>query len=115
MLLPVRIALKQRNLENGYNHLLNVSHPSSPNYGQHWTKEQVNEVFAPDEESIAAVSDWLSAAGVASDDISVRKGWLAVDIPANDAERLFRAEYFEHQDSHGRMRVGCDRYCIATR
>ena len=29
--LPVRVGLKQQNLEHGYNFLMDVSHPSSPN------------------------------------------------------------------------------------
>lgn len=41
-ILPVAIALKQSNLENGYDYLMEVAHPDSPKYGQHWTAEQVN-------------------------------------------------------------------------
>jgi tripeptidyl-peptidase-1 len=36
MLLPIRIALKQRNLDQGYDHVMEISQPSSPKYGQHW-------------------------------------------------------------------------------
>lgn len=31
--LPVRIGLKQRNLENAEQYIFDVAHPSSPNYG----------------------------------------------------------------------------------
>lgn len=43
--LPVSIALKQRNLENGYDYLMEVAHPDSPKYGQHWTAERVTSPF----------------------------------------------------------------------
>ena len=39
--LPVRIGLKQNNLDRGYGFLMDVSDPSSPNFGNHWTAEQV--------------------------------------------------------------------------
>ena len=39
--------------------------------------------------------------------------WLGVHIPAGDAERLFDAEYFEHDDGNGHTRLGCDRYVMS--
>lgn len=38
---PVSIGLMQRNLENGHDFLMDVSHPESPNYGKHWSAEKV--------------------------------------------------------------------------
>ena len=107
--LPVRIALKQRNLEHGYNYLMDVSDPTSINYGQHWDAEQVQNTFAPHESSISAVKSWLrEVAGIAEDEMVLRKGWLAFDIPARQAESLFTTEYLEHEDSQGNVRVGCN-------
>lgn len=45
--LPMRIAIKQRNIDQGYNHIMDVSDPESPNFGKHWTPQQVAEMFAP--------------------------------------------------------------------
>ena len=45
--LPMRIALKQNNLDRGYEYLDDVSHPASPNYGKHWSAKQIAETFAP--------------------------------------------------------------------
>ena len=39
--LPVRIGLAESNLDSGYDLLLDISHPTSKNYGKHWTHEQV--------------------------------------------------------------------------
>ena len=39
--LPVRIGLKESNLEIAYDSLLDVAHPESKNYGKHWTHKQV--------------------------------------------------------------------------
>jgi tripeptidyl-peptidase-1 len=41
--IPMSFGLAQRNLENGYGFLMDVSHPESKNYGKHWTMEKVFE------------------------------------------------------------------------
>ena len=41
--IPMSFGLAQRNLENGYDFLMDVSHPESKNYGKHWTMEKVSE------------------------------------------------------------------------
>jgi len=41
-IIPISIGLTQRNLENGYDLLMDVSHPESPNYGKHWSMEKVS-------------------------------------------------------------------------
>ena len=42
--IPMSFGLTQRNLENGYDFLMDVSHPESKNYGKHWTMEKVCEL-----------------------------------------------------------------------
>jgi subtilase family serine protease len=89
------------------------SHPASPNFGKHWTAEQVHDMFAPSEETVQAVRDWLVASGIEESAIvhSENKGWLALDIPTWQAEDLFNTEYHEHVHSNsGQVRVGCDEY-----
>ena len=39
--IPISIGLTQRNLDSGYDLLMDVSHPTSPNYGKHWSFEKV--------------------------------------------------------------------------
>lgn len=39
--IPMSIGLTQRNLDKGYEFLMDVSHPESSNYGKHWTAEKV--------------------------------------------------------------------------
>ena len=46
-ILPMRIALTQRNLDKGHQWLMDVSHPNSEKYGQHWSAEDVAQAFAP--------------------------------------------------------------------
>lgn len=46
-IMPMRIALAQRNLDKAWEYLESVSHPSSTKYGQHWSAKEVAETFAP--------------------------------------------------------------------
>lgn len=45
--LPMRFALKQRNLDNAWSYLEEVSHPASEKFGQHWSAAKVAETFSP--------------------------------------------------------------------
>lgn len=45
--LPMKIGLAQSNLDKGYEYLLDISDPVSPNYGKHWTQDEVVKAFAP--------------------------------------------------------------------
>lgn len=112
-ILPIRIGLKQSNLESGYDRLIEVSHPSSKNYGKHLSASEVHDLFAPTDETVAAVKEWLISAGVDASDILgyQNKGWLAVDMPAWQAEDLLSTEYYEHDTNDG-LRIGCDEYSL---
>ena len=64
--LPVRIGLKQRNLEHGSSMVADVADPDSPNFGKHWTAEKVANMFAPSRETSDKTVEWLVASGVDS-------------------------------------------------
>ena len=112
-IVPIRIGLKQNNLENGHEWLMDVSHPSSKNYGKHLSAAEVHDLFAPAEETVASVREWLLLAGIDASSIVhyENKGWLAVDIPAWQAEDLLSAEYYEHESKDG-IRISCGEYSL---
>jgi tripeptidyl-peptidase-1 len=39
--IPMSIGLTQSNLDQGYDFLMEVSHPESKNYGKHWSMDKV--------------------------------------------------------------------------
>jgi tripeptidyl-peptidase-1 len=112
-IVPIRIGLRQNNLDTGYDRLMDVSHPASGNYGKHLSAEDVHDIFAPTEETVSAVKDWLLSSGLDESDIMHyhNKGWLAIDVPAHHAERLLNTEYYEYETSQG-YRIGCDAYSL---
>ncbi|MCJ1355544.1 MAG: hypothetical protein MMC33_005536 [Icmadophila ericetorum] len=114
-ILPMRIGLTQTNLENGYDYLMEVSHPESEKYGKYWSMEEVHDMFAPPEETVNAVREWLTSFGIHDSRIvhSDNKGWLAFDATVDEAERLLHTEFYEHEHKHTpNVRVGCDQYHV---
>jgi len=62
----VHLALKQQNLDELYRVAYAVSDPSGPDYGQHLSSAQLNDLTAPSVADLAQVEEWLAAAGVPS-------------------------------------------------
>ena len=110
----MRIGLTQGNLDKGYNHLMDVSHPDSPNFGKHWTAQQVAETFAPAQESVEAVTEWLHSSGISADRLSRSQslGWLVFNATVLEAESLLKTKYYLHHHATGKPHVGCDSYHI---
>ena len=113
-ILPMRIALTQGNLDQGYDHLMDVSHPESPNFGKHWSAKKVAETFAPSQESVDAVTEWLKSSGISPDRVSRSQslGWLQFDATVQEAENLLKTEYHIHHHDTGKPHIGCDSYHI---
>lgn len=111
MSLPMRIGLTQSNLDRGYDLLMDVSSHDSPNYGKHYSADQVAELFAPAPETVDAIRAWLEEFGISKERISqsYNKGWIQFDAPAGQAEELLKTKfhYFEHKTS-GDANIACD-------
>ncbi|TIA00780.1 subtilisin-like protein [Aureobasidium pullulans] len=114
-LIPMKIALTQRNIEQGADYLHEVSHPESAKYGQHWTAQEVADHFAPSDETISSVMDWLIASGISSDSVKLSKGknWINLEASVDQAESLLNTKYhiYEH-GATGQPHIGCDEYSL---
>ncbi|KAG5937544.1 hypothetical protein E4U59_004315 [Claviceps monticola] len=116
--IPVRIALKQENIDQGMDLIMKVSDPGSPDYGKHYTTNQIIDLFAPKQESIDVVKAWLVESGVPADDISLSKskGWLMFNSPVNKLESLIKADYhvYEHVQSRSEH-IGTEEYSLPAK
>jgi tripeptidyl-peptidase-1 len=104
----MRVGLQQRNLHQLEDLLLSVSHPESPTYGQHWSPAQIVDMFAPSHETIAAVKDWLVDSGLAAERLrlSPSRGWIAVNVTVEEAEKLLHTEYHVYTHPSGAEQFG---------
>jgi tripeptidyl-peptidase-1 len=71
----------------------------------------VVEIFAPSQETVDAINEWLISAGIAAEKISqsVNKQWIQFDASAEDLEALLHTKYhvYEHTET-GKTAVACD-------
>ena len=111
--LPVRIGLVQQNLHRAEEFMYDVSHPESPNYGKHWSKQQIVETFAPTRETIDAVRGWLESEGISAERIrmSHARNWISFNATVREVERLLKTEYHTYKHAtHGQSHVACEQY-----
>lgn len=88
------------------------SDPKSDKYGKYWSMEEVHDMFAPLEDTVRAVREWLTDSGIHGSRVihSDNKGWLAFDATVEEAEKLLQAEFHEHEHMHSAsVRVGCEK------
>ncbi|KAF7792186.1 hypothetical protein EIP86_003218 [Pleurotus ostreatoroseus] len=108
--LPLRIGLIQPNLNDIESMLLDISHPDSPNYGNHWSAAKVAATFRAPEESVRTVKEWLTGQGVETANMRLSKAgnWIEADMSVAQAEALLKTEYhvYEHE-STGTEHVAC--------
>ncbi|KZT04012.1 subtilisin-like protein [Laetiporus sulphureus 93-53] len=115
MILPMRIGLVQPNLENIESYIMDVSHPDSPNYGQHWSPARVAQTFRPTQESVNTVIGWLVDNGIEAERVTLSYGggWVLTNVTIDEAESLLGTEYYVYQygDDESHTHIGChERY-----
>ena len=116
-LLPMKIALKQSNLDRLDDYLMEVSHPQSDKFGKHWTAKQVAETFAPAKESLDEVVAWLGTAGIPEERVgqSQSLGWLNFDATVAEVEDLLKTKYHEYSHPSGSVQAACTEYHIPAK
>ncbi|KAI9509938.1 subtilisin-like protein [Russula earlei] len=112
--LPLRIGLAQQNLEQLEELLMAISSPDSPSFGQHWSPERVADHFAPSENTISTVTEWLTTEGFRGDRIRVSpsKGWIDVNATVSEIEALLSAEYHVFTHPSGHEQISCESYSL---
>ncbi|KDR80277.1 hypothetical protein GALMADRAFT_153925 [Galerina marginata CBS 339.88] len=115
--IPLRIGLKQQNLDMLPEHLMAVSDPTSASYGQHWSHEKVVDTFAPSADAHETIRAWLIHAGFDASrlKLSHNKAWIEIQgTTALEAEELLNTEYhiFDHE---GEDHVTCHEYSLPAR
>ncbi|KAK8066843.1 hypothetical protein PG997_013590 [Apiospora hydei] len=112
--LPLRIGLKQRNLDRADELLDQVSHPKSGNYAKHWSPREVADMFAPSQESVDSVSVWLAESGIDPSRIVVSgsKAWISVNATVSEVESLIKTDYHVYEHTSGHLHVASGSYSL---
>lgn len=85
-----------------------MSDPASHRYGQHLSKEEVEQLVRPARQTTDLVSKWLRNHGIRDLEYTAAGDWISLSLPVRTAERLLGCEYheFEHaEDGHVLVRT----------
>ncbi|MCJ1474289.1 hypothetical protein MMC13_002947 [Lambiella insularis] len=95
-------------------YLMEVSHPTSEKFGQHWTAKQVADTFAPSGETVDTAREWLISSGIEEERISQSQslGWLKFEATVAEAESLLKTKYYKYKHSSGKPHVACSEYHV---
>ncbi|KAI0264974.1 family S53 protease [Gloeopeniophorella convolvens] len=91
--LRLRLALVQTDIESLQDKVLDISTPSSDNYGQWLSKDEVGSYVAPKPESVSAVTQWLADNGLSATTLSPFGDWLGFQTTVSHANELFDADF----------------------
>lgn len=96
---PLRllIAVRQQNLHELEQTLLDVSDPRSSSFGQHWSNEAIHALVAPKMKDVTDIHAWLQGHGIDSTqaETTSNSDFIRVRVTVGEAEKLLHAEYFE--------------------
>ncbi|CAK7198753.1 hypothetical protein SEUCBS139899_001417 [Sporothrix eucalyptigena] len=118
MLLPMRIGFTQADdvVANAHRLLMDRSDPMSPHYGQHLTADAVVDLFAPTDEAVEAVKNWVvESGGIAADRLSMstNRQWLQFEAHTDEVELLLQAKYYSYEHiASGVHVVACPEYHV---
>ncbi|KAL9098583.1 MAG: hypothetical protein Q9163_005792 [Psora crenata] len=97
-MLRFRIAIKQENAFQFEQHLLTISDPDHPNYGQHMKREELKAMLRPSEAATFAILTWLQSQGVPPTHIQDNGDWINFYVPTTEAERILHTKFYYYRN-----------------
>ena len=75
---------------------------------------QIIELFAPRQESIDSVSEWLESSGIEKSRFKLSGGrnWINFEASVAEVENLLQTEYKLYEHPAGGHHIGCDEYSL---
>ena len=75
---------------------------------------QIADFFAPSQQSVDFVEDWLVKSGINKDRIQLSRGrgWLHFNATVDEVESLLKTEYKFYSHPSGHQHVACDEYSL---
>ncbi len=109
--IPLKVGLVQPNLASIEDYLMDVSHPDSPNYGNHWSPARVAQTFRPSVDSVETVRSWLLSNGVEPHRVKLSQSgsWITANVTVAEAEGLLGTEYYVYEHQNGHKHIACDK------
>ncbi|KAJ9655304.1 hypothetical protein H2198_005833 [Neophaeococcomyces mojaviensis] len=107
--LDIKIGLKNKRFAELEQHLYEISNPSHHRYGQHFSKEEVDNLVRPNENASTLVDEWLQDNGIEPSQCSYSsaKDWISVSLPVSQIENMLDTKYsvYRHEDGTSMIRT----------
>eukprot|EP01038_Epipyxis_sp_PR26KG_P009117 gene9117-12298_t len=111
--LDLIFAIKQQNRALIEQKLLEISTPSSSQYGKHLTLDEVNELTQPSIEAQNTVKQFLNEYGIINGDFSYSSGFLKVKVTVEQAQSILGTTYHTYANAKsGEKIIRCESYTL---
>lgn len=90
--LRFRVALKQENAYDFEQHVIDISTPGHPKYGQHMSHQDLKRALRPNSAATESIVGWLEAEGVPASDIEDEGDWINFYVQVTEAERIMNTK-----------------------
>lgn len=94
--IELTFAVKQQGKSDLHDALMRVSKPSSPEYGQHLSNDEVHRMTAPDPAHVEAVMSLIRSHGGEPVAATPNSDMISVKVPIEVAERMLSTKYHTH-------------------
>lgn len=108
LLLSLRFALTQNNMDDLERKLYDISNPSSDGYGKHLTQNELASYVRPKAQTSLLVADWLSSHELTGVPVSFSGDILEVTLSVRQANKLLNADFHvfsEHSNGKQSLRT----------
>ncbi|KAG8529478.1 uncharacterized protein KY384_006115 [Bacidia gigantensis] len=96
--LRFRIAIKQDNAFDFEQHVLAISDPDHPKYGQHMKRDELKDMLRPSPDASSAILEWLRSEGVSERHIQDDGDWINFYVPTTEAERILHTKFYYYHN-----------------
>ena len=111
--LRFRIALRQENAFHFEQHVLAISTPDDPKYGQHMSREDLKAMLRPSPDASMAILAWLRAEGLSSASIEDQGDWINFYVSASEANRILDTKFYYYTNANnGVKRIRTLQYSV---
>lgn len=106
----LRVSLKQQNLDQFYDSLLQVSTPSHPQYGKHYQGHELQSLLRPSDEASATAISWLQDNNVT--DVQDDGDYLMFRTTVGTANTLLDTQFDWYKGEDGMQMMRTTRYSV---
>jgi tripeptidyl-peptidase I len=101
--IKLRLSLKQQNVDQFYEKLLEVSTPDHPQYGMHYEKHELRSLLQPTQEASNAAISWLQENNIT--EIKDDGDYILFGTDVYTANRMLKTQFGWYHSRHSKHRV----------